>query len=94
MHELNGVSLNCNEKSLTVHEVLDTTFEALNDWSQSRGIDLPEVEDTVKMFHAFLHGLVCLKMEQHMYSDEAGLWRLVRRGIHDLLASWSRSTKD
>ena len=94
MHELNGVSLDCNEKSLTVHDVLGTTFEALNEWSQSRGIDLPEVEDAVKMFHAFLHGLVCLQMEQQMYGDEAGLRRLVRRGIHDLLASWSRSTKD
>jgi AcrR family transcriptional regulator len=94
MHELNGVSLDCHEKSLTVHDVLGTTFEALNDWSQSLGIDLPEVEDAVKMFHAFLHGLICLNMEQHMYSDEARLRRLIRRGIHDLLASWSRSTKD
>jgi AcrR family transcriptional regulator len=94
MHGLNGVSLDCNEKPLAVHEVLDTTIEALNEWSQSRSIDLPEVEDAVKMFHAFLHGLVCLNMEQHMYGEEAGLRRLVRRGIHGLLASWSRSTED
>lgn len=94
MHGLNGVFLDCNVKPLAVHEVLDTTIEALNEWSQSRGIDLPDVEDAVKMFHAFLHGLVCLNMEQHMYGEEAGLRRLVRRGIHDLLASWSRSTED
>jgi AcrR family transcriptional regulator len=93
MHGLNGVALDCHEKPLTVHEVLDTTVEALNEWSRNWGINLPEVENAVRMFHAFLHGLVCLNMEAQRYGDEAGLRGLVRRGIHDLLASWSRPTK-
>jgi AcrR family transcriptional regulator len=94
MHGLNGVPLDCSEKSLVVHEAFDTTVEALNEWSQSRGIDLPDVEDAVEIFRAFLHGLVCLNMENRMHGDEARVRRLVRRGIHDLLASWSLSPKD
>lgn len=94
MHGLNGVALDCHKKPLAVHEVLNTTVEALNEWSQSRSMDLPDVEDVVKMFHAFLHGLVCLRMEQQMYGDEGKLRRLVRRGIHDLIASWSQPTRD
>jgi AcrR family transcriptional regulator len=94
MHGMNGVPLDCNEKPLAMQEVLDTTVEALHDWAQGRSIDLPEVKDAVGIFHAFLHGLVSLTMEQHMHGDEAQVRRLVRRGIHDLLTSWSLSTKD
>lgn len=94
MHGLNGVLLDCSGTPLVVHEVFDTTVEALKDWSQSRGIDLPHVEDAVTIFHAFLHGLVWLKMEKRMRGDEARVRRLVRRGIHDLLASWSLSAKN
>jgi AcrR family transcriptional regulator len=91
MHGLNGVPLDCSEKP---HEALDTTVEALQEWAQSRGIALPEVEDAVEMFRAFLHGLVCLNMEHHLHGDEVRVRRLVRRGIHDLLASWRLSPTD
>jgi len=94
MYGLNGVPLDCSEKPLVVHEAFDTTVEALNEWSQSRGINLPDVEDAVAIFCAFLHGLVCLKMEHRTRGDETRVRRLVRRGIHDLLASWSLSPKD
>jgi AcrR family transcriptional regulator len=93
MHGLGGVSLDCSEESV-MQEAFDTTVEALHEWSQSRGIDLPDVEDAVEIFRAFLHGLVCLKMENQMYGDEARVRRLVHRGIHDLLASWSLSPSD
>lgn len=93
MHNLSGVPLDCTGKPIG-HEAFDTTVEALNEWAQSRGIDLPEVEDVVVIFHAFLHGLVCLKMENLMYGDDARVRRLVRRGIHDLLASWRLSPRD
>ncbi|HZO70974.1 MAG TPA: TetR/AcrR family transcriptional regulator [Ktedonobacteraceae bacterium] len=94
MHGLNGVPLDCSEEAAIVHEAFDTTVEALNEWAQSRGIELPDVKDAVEIFRAFLHGLVCLKMEHRMRGDEARVRRLVRRGIHDLLTSWSLSTKD
>jgi len=91
MHGLGGVSLDCTGEP---QEAFDTTVEALNEWSQSRGIDLPDVEDAVEVFRAFLHGLICLKMEKQMHGDEARVRRLVHRGIHDLLASWSLSPRD
>lgn len=91
MHGLNGVPLDCSGKPLVVYEAFDTTVEALNDWSKSRGVDLPDVEDAVGIFRAFLHGLVCLKMENHFYGDEIRVRHLVRRAIHDLLVSWSLS---
>jgi AcrR family transcriptional regulator len=91
MHGLGGVSLDCSGKP---QDAFDTTVEALHEWSQSRGIDLPDVEDAVEIFRAFLHGLVCLKMENQMHGDEARVRRLVHRGIHDLLASWSLSPRD
>lgn len=94
MHGLNGVSLDCSGKSPVVYEAFDTTVEALNEWSQSQSIDLLDVEDAVRIFRAFLHGLVCLKMENLMHDDEAQVRRLVRRTVHDLLASWSLSPKD
>lgn len=93
MHGLNGVPLDCREKPRVVHEAFDTTVEALNEWSQCRGIDLPDVEDAVRIFRAFLHGLVCLKMENRTHGDDARVRCLVRRGIHDLLVSWRLSTK-
>ena len=92
MHRLSGVPLDCSGKPV-VHEVFDTTVEALNEWSQSQGIDLPDVEDVVVIFHAFLHGLVSLNMESPRYRDEARSRRLVRRVIHDLLVSWSSPPK-
>lgn len=94
MYGLNGVPLDCSGKPLVVHEAFDTTVEALNEWSQSRGITLLDVEDAVAIFCAFLHGLVCLKMGRRTRGDETRVRRLVRRGIHDLLVSWSLSTKD
>jgi AcrR family transcriptional regulator len=93
MHGLNGVPLDCSGKPVA-HEAFDITVEALKEWSQSRSIDLPEVEDAVEIFRAFLHGLVCLNMENRLHGDETRVRRLVRRGIHDLLASWSLSPKD
>jgi AcrR family transcriptional regulator len=95
MHGLGGVPLDCREKPVGAHDVFDITVEALNEWSQSqRGTDFPEVNDAVEIFHAFLHGLVCLQLENRMQRDDARMRRLVRRGIHDLLASWSQSTHD
>lgn len=94
MHGLNGVPLDCRENPVAVYPSFDTTVEALNEWSHSRGIALPEVEDAVKIFRAFLHGLVCLNMEHPMYGDEAHVRRLVRRGVHDLLTSWRLSPPD
>lgn len=91
MYGLNGFPLDCSEKPLVVHEAFDTTVEALNEWSQSRDINLLDVEDAVAIFCAFLHGLVCLKMEHRLRGDETRVRRLVRRGIHDLLVSWSLS---
>jgi len=92
MHGLNGVPLDGNEKNekpAAAHAAFMTTVEALNDWSQLRGIDLPDVEDAVEIFRAFLHGLVSLKMEDRMHGDDAHVRRLIRRAIHDLLAAWS-----
>lgn len=94
MHGLNGVPLDCRENRVAPHTSFDTTVEALKEWSQSRGCDLPEVEEAVGIFHAFLHGLVCLNMENRLYSDEARVRHLVRRGVHDLLASWRLSPPD
>jgi AcrR family transcriptional regulator len=95
MHGLGGVPLDCSGKPIVVHEAFDITVEALNEWSQSQGgTDFPEVKDAVEIFRAFLHGLVCLHLENRMHGDDARVRRLVRRGIHDLLTSWSLSTKD
>jgi AcrR family transcriptional regulator len=95
MHGLGGVPLDCREKPVGVHEVFDITVEALNAWSQGQnGSDFPDVKDAVEIFHAFLHGLVCLHLESRLPRDDARTQRLVRRGIHDLLASWSQSTHD
>lgn len=91
MHGLNGIPLDYSEKPRVVHEAFDTTVEALNEWAQSRGIILPEVGDAVVILRALLHGLVCLKMENRLHGDEVWVRRLVRCGIHDLLASWSLS---
>jgi len=94
MHGLNGVPLDCTEKPKFAHEAFEITVEALNEWSQSRDISIPDVEDAVEIFRAFLHGLVCLKMENRLQGDEARVRRLVHRGVHGLLASWSPSPKD
>jgi AcrR family transcriptional regulator len=95
MHGLGGVPLDCSGKPIVVHEAFDITVEALNEWSQSQGgTDFPEVKDAVEIFRAFLHGLVCLQLENRMHDDDVRIRRLVRRGIHDLLTSWSLSTKD
>lgn len=94
MHGLSGVPLGCSERPLVVHEAFETTVEALHEWSRSRGVDLPEVEDAVVIFRAFLHGLVSLNIENPRYRDEARARRLVRRVIHDLLVSWSSSSGD
>ncbi len=93
MHGLGGIPLDGSGKPV-VHEVFDITVEALHEWSQSRGIDLPDVEDAVEIFRAFLHGLVCVQMENQIHDDEARVRHLVRRGIHDLLVSWSLSPTD
>lgn len=93
MYRLSGVPLDCSEKPV-VHEAFGTTVEALNEWAQSQGIDLIDVEDVIAIFRAFLHGLVCLKMENSLYGDDARVRRLVRRGIHDLLASWRLSPRN
>jgi AcrR family transcriptional regulator len=95
MHGLGGVPLDYREKPVVVREVLDITVAALNAWSHSqKGTDFPDVNDAVEIFRAFLHGLVCLHLENRMPRDDARMRRLVRRGIHDLLASWSQSTHD
>jgi len=94
MHGLNGVPIDCNEKPMVVHEAFMTTVEALNDWAQTQGIDLPDVEGVVDIFRAFLHGLVSLKMEDRIHADNARARQLVRRAIHDLLAAWSLTKKD
>lgn len=94
MYGLNGVPLDCSGKSPVAHGAFDITVEALNEWSQSRGVDFPDVEDAVEIFRAFLHGLVCLKLEHHRHGNEARVRHLVRRAVHDLLVSWSLSTKN
>ncbi len=89
MHGLNGVPLDDGEKPQLVHDAFNVTIEALNEWSESRGIDLPGVEEAVEIFRAFLHGLVCLKMENRLHGDDARVLYMIRRGIHGLLFSWS-----
>jgi len=97
MHGLNGVPLDGNEKNeklVAAHSAFMTTVEALNDWSQFRGIDLPDVEDAVEIFRAFLHGLVSFKMENRIHGEEARVHRLIRRAVHDLLSAWSLAKQE
>jgi AcrR family transcriptional regulator len=94
MHGMNGVPLDCGEKPIVVQDAFDTTVAALNDWSQTQGIDLPEVEDAVEIFRSLLHGLISLRMENRVHGDEARIRRLIRRAVHDLLTAWSLAKQD
>lgn len=82
-----GVSY-CSEKPATAHESFDITKEALVDWMQTMGVDLPDVEGAVEIIRSLVHGLISLTMADRIQGGQARAQQLLQRAMRDLFVAW------
>ncbi|MBO0782938.1 MAG: TetR/AcrR family transcriptional regulator [Ktedonobacteraceae bacterium] len=94
MNGMNGVPLNCDEKPHDLESAFTLAVGALNDWAESKGIVLHDVEGAVDMLRSFLHGLVALVMVDDIMGGEQRARQLLRRGFRDMLTAWSVQKAD
>jgi AcrR family transcriptional regulator len=92
MYGMGGVPFDCRGKSPYSHEAFRITQEALDDWAQSAGVDIPDREAALVIIRALKHGLISLTMIDRIDGGAPEAKKLLRRAISNLLVSWSRQT--
>ncbi|HKV57763.1 MAG TPA: TetR/AcrR family transcriptional regulator [Ktedonobacteraceae bacterium] len=86
---MNGLGVPyCREKPAAMRESFVITQEALTDWMQATGVDIPDVEGAVQIIRSLVHGLISLTMADRIYGGEARAKQLVQRAMHDMFAAW------
>jgi AcrR family transcriptional regulator len=89
MNGLGGVPLECQEKPPAAREAFVATQEALLDWAQAVGVDIPDVEGAVEIIRSLIHGLISLTMADRIRGGEPRAKQLMRRSIQELFVAWS-----
>ncbi len=86
---MNGLGVPyCHEKPPAMRESFVITQEALIDWMQATGVDIPDVEGAVQIIRSLVHGLISLTMADRIYGGEARAKQLVQRAMRDMFAAW------
>lgn len=91
---MNGMGVPyCSEKPPAMLESLITIKEALTDWMQTMGVEIPDVEGAVVIMRSLVHGLISLTMADRIYGGEARAKELLQRAMRDMFAGWSARQK-
>jgi AcrR family transcriptional regulator len=89
MNGLGGVPFDCIEKPPAARESFITTQEALADWAQAKGVDIPDMEGAVEIIRSLVHGLISLTMVDRVHGGESRAKQLVQRAMRDMFVAWS-----
>lgn len=91
---MNGMGVPyCSEKPPAMLESLITIKEALTDWMQTMGVEIPDVEGAVVIMRSLVHGLISLTMADRIHGGEARAKELLQRAMRDMFAGWSARQK-
>ena len=89
MNGLGGVPFDWREKPPSARESFVCTQEALAEWAQAKGVDIPDIEGAVEIMRSLVHGLISLTMVDRIYGGEARAKELIQRALHDMFIAWS-----
>lgn len=86
---MNGLGVPyCREKPPSMRESFVIIQEALTDWMQMTGVDIPDIEGAVVIMRSFAHGLISLVMADRIYGGEARAKQLLERAMRDMFVAW------
>lgn len=85
---LGGVPFDCLEKPPAARESFVTTQEALVDWAQANGVDIPDIEGAVEIMRSLVHGLISLTMVDRIHGGEPRAKELIQRAMREMFVAW------
>jgi len=89
MYGMGGVPFDCRGKLSSSHGAICTIQDALEDWTRTVGICIPDQQGALTIIRSLIHGLISLTMIDRVQGGAPEAKKLLRRAISDLLASWS-----
>jgi AcrR family transcriptional regulator len=93
MYGMGGVPFDCRGKWSTTCETFLAIHDALDDWTQAGGIDIPDLQGALTIMRSLIHGLISLTMIDRINGGAPEAKKLLRRAVSDLLVSWSMAKK-
>lgn len=64
--------------------------KAIEEWSESCGVKIADLDAAVDILWATMHGLVALTMAQHIDGGSTRARELLSQAVNDLLLAWNR----
>lgn len=61
---------------------------AIEEWSQTSGMKMVDLDGAVEILWAMMHGLVALTMAQQIYGGPSRAKELLSQAVNDLLLAW------
>lgn len=92
MHSLGGVTFGHPDTPVEAKQTFALMREAVQQWAQDKGVDMPRLNDVVDARWGLVHGLVSLTMAGRIAGGPTRAKQILLQTTRDLLFAWSHQT--